>query len=283
MTNIVSITTSGLLSRTSVYKRCFSFSYNWVCLRSLQVLPLPEEPLLHHRGHVCARLRPRRLRGWRLLWRSQIGHQGRLPRHHRHLWPRLGPLDLSVCFWSLHRFVTSVKLWCLNIIPGPTFGGILFDAITFRWAIFLVVILEVVALLLLVAYLVTINCQTTADTPIQDRTTSVEHLPAIGETNGAYGSTANVGARQRKYSESVGKSYVASSVARWEKYELENHEHFQVDEIWRVPLWLPERWAGRSGQGQGREGAPYRLTRQCRRALLDQCQRHLQESMRLSC
>jgi len=106
------------------------------------------------------------------------------------------------------------SVFAFGAFIGPTFGGILFDAITFRWAIFLVVILEVVALLLLVAYLVTINCQTTADTPIQDRTTSVEHLPAIGETNGAYGSTANVGARQRKYSESVGKSYVASSVAR---------------------------------------------------------------------
>jgi len=106
------------------------------------------------------------------------------------------------------------SVFAFGAFVGPTFGGILFDAITFRWAIFLVVILEIIALIMLATYLIVLHCQSTPDTPVQDSTTTVEHLPAIGETNGAYGSTPTVGARTRKYSESVGKSYVASSVAR---------------------------------------------------------------------
>ena len=36
---------------------------------------------------------------------------------------------------------------------GPTFGGILFDAVTFRWAIFLVIIAELISLSMLISYL----------------------------------------------------------------------------------------------------------------------------------
>ena len=37
---------------------------------------------------------------------------------------------------------------------GPTFGGVLYDAVTFRWAIFLIVIGEMLSLISLVCYLV---------------------------------------------------------------------------------------------------------------------------------
>ena len=40
------------------------------------------------------------------------------------------------------------------ISKGPTFGGVLYDAVTFRWAIFLIVIGELLSLISLVTYLV---------------------------------------------------------------------------------------------------------------------------------
>ena len=46
----------------------------------------------------------------------------------------------------------------LLFILGPTFGGVLYDAVTFRWAIFLIVIGELLSLISLVAYLVYEMC-----------------------------------------------------------------------------------------------------------------------------
>ena len=37
-----------------------------------------------------------------------------------------------------------------NYVPGPTFGGVLYDAITFRWAIFLIIIGEFISLVRLI-------------------------------------------------------------------------------------------------------------------------------------
>ena len=45
------------------------------------------------------------------------------------------------------------------------------------------------------------------------KSTQVPSLPTIGEGYGT--TTQTIGTRMRKYSESVGRSYVASSVARW--------------------------------------------------------------------
>ena len=46
-------------------------------------------------------------------------------------------------------------------LSGPTFGGILFDAVTFRWAIFLVIIAEFISLVMLVSYLCIEMCGST--------------------------------------------------------------------------------------------------------------------------
>merc|ERR1719370_1216071 len=45
------------------------------------------------------------------------------------------------------------SVFAFGAFVGPTFGGILFDAVTFRWAIFLVVIGECIALIALITYL----------------------------------------------------------------------------------------------------------------------------------
>lgn len=37
-----------------------------------------------------------------------------------------------------------------NYVSGPTFGGVLYDAITFRWAIFLILIGEFISLVRLI-------------------------------------------------------------------------------------------------------------------------------------
>lgn len=37
-----------------------------------------------------------------------------------------------------------------NNVSGPTFGGVLYDAITFRWAIFLILIGEFISLVRLI-------------------------------------------------------------------------------------------------------------------------------------
>ena len=124
---------------------------------------------------------------------------------------------------------------------GTTFGGILFDAVTFRWAIFLVIIGEVISLVMLISYLCIELCGSGPAAPPASAASDTDQvnyiiflpslfanviflelslslqlpsLPTIGE--GGYGTTSSsIGARMRKYSESVGRSYVASSVARW--------------------------------------------------------------------
>ena len=133
--------------------------------------------------------------------------------------------------------ITSSQFSSLNLstCSGPTFGGILFDAVTFRWAIFLVIIGELISLVMLISYLCIELCGASPPSPpasVASDTDQVNYislfarviyldisflqlpsLPTIGEGYGTTSST--IGARMRKYSESVGRSYVASSVARW--------------------------------------------------------------------
>jgi len=111
------------------------------------------------------------------------------------------------------------SVFAFGAFVGPTFGGVLYDAVTFRWAIFLIVIGEMLSLISLVCYLVYEICL--RDKPEFTRLVSNE---AEVSDSVSYGSITDVhrtsqpvtsgGARARKYSESVGRSYVASAVAR---------------------------------------------------------------------
>ena len=104
-------------------------------------------------------------------------------------------------------------------LSGPTFGGILFDAVTFRWAIFLVIIAEFISLVMLVSYLCIEMCGSTgtpspstsgaSDTDqvyssLQGHLVGIEFnqvpsLPTIGE---GYGTTSpTIGTRMRLYSD----------------------------------------------------------------------------------
>jgi len=107
------------------------------------------------------------------------------------------------------------SVFAFGAFVGPTFGGILFDAVTFRWAIFLVIVAELISLVMLISYLCIELCGSSPPSPpasVASDTDQVPSLPTIGE---GYGTTSpTIGTRMRKYSESVGRSYVASSVAR---------------------------------------------------------------------
>jgi len=107
------------------------------------------------------------------------------------------------------------SVFAFGAFVGPTFGGILFDAVTFRWAIFLVIIAELISLSMLISYLCIELCGSDPPSPppsLASDTDQVPSLPTIGEGYGT--TTQTIGTRMRKYSESVGRSYVASSVAR---------------------------------------------------------------------
>jgi len=116
------------------------------------------------------------------------------------------------------------SFFAFGAFVGPTFGGILFDAVTFRWAIFLVIILEVISLIMLVSYLVLELCGKAKPdyTTLASQQSVTDTVPDLPEINRQYGTdsgaTTSLPARARKYSESLGRSYVASSVARSMKY-----------------------------------------------------------------
>jgi len=112
------------------------------------------------------------------------------------------------------------SVFAFGAFVGPTFGGVLYDAVTFRWAIFLIVIGELLSLIALVSYLIYDVC--TAHKREYTRLDSAgDNVSDLSSPN-TYGSISNdinrsipvSGTRVRKYSESVGRSYVASAVAR---------------------------------------------------------------------
>merc|ERR1719376_878571 len=109
------------------------------------------------------------------------------------------------------------SVFAFGAFVGPTFGGILYDALTFRWAIFLVVIGECIALISLIGYLCYELCGEPKPT-YQRMDSSRDEVPDLtsgyGSTQEGNGGIPVAGARIRKYSESVGRSYVASAVAR---------------------------------------------------------------------
>ena len=106
----------------------------------------------------------------------------------------------------------------------------MYDAVTFRWAIFLVVIAELISLISLIGYLCYELC--VPPKPDYQRMDSardeVADLPTAtyGSTQANNGGIPVAGPRIRKYSESVGRSYVASAVARY------LHMNFS---LWLIP------------------------------------------------
>ena len=54
----------------------------------------------------------------RILGRAQVCHQVRLPRHHRHLWPRVRPLDLRVCFRRLRGWVCASQNGVIKMVSS---------------------------------------------------------------------------------------------------------------------------------------------------------------------
>jgi len=107
------------------------------------------------------------------------------------------------------------SVFACGAFVGPTVGGALYDAITFRWAIMFIVGGEVMAMLLIIGYLlVTIRQPPSALDRSISTITETEEVPALSsDTN--YGSTVAVAPRrQRKFSENMLGSYISSSVAR---------------------------------------------------------------------
>merc|ERR1712200_34570 len=84
------------------------------------------------------------------------------------------------------------SVFALGAFVGPVAGGFLYDAITFRWAIFMVVIAELVSLASIVAYIVSSFFwkSTSASYESLDSTSHQEEEVA-GNRHKNYGSTAS--------------------------------------------------------------------------------------------
>jgi len=105
------------------------------------------------------------------------------------------------------------SVFAFGAFIGPTLGGILYDALTFKWALLFIVGMEVIAILLLVGFLVATwnEPQASVDRSISTISESDE-VPDIQPSS--YGTTVQVTPRSRKFSESIKGSYMASSLAR---------------------------------------------------------------------
>jgi len=121
------------------------------------------------------------------------------------------------------------SVFALGAFVGPVAGGFLYDAITFRWAIFMVVIAELVSLASIVAYIVSSFFwkSTSASYESLDSTSHQEEEVA-GNRHKNYGSTASndsangatekkslgsessSGGKRESFSDSFGASYAAA-------------------------------------------------------------------------
>ena len=124
-------------------------------LESVQIFSISQISCDHYHRNDDSRLWSGSIRSGRILWRAQIRNQVRISRYYRHLRPYLRTVDVCVCLWSF-CWQVSLPQWCNSkfVFVGPTFGGFLYDAVTFRWAIFLIVIGELLSLIGLVIFLV---------------------------------------------------------------------------------------------------------------------------------
>jgi MFS family permease len=107
------------------------------------------------------------------------------------------------------------SVFAFGAFIGPVLGGILYDALTFRWALLFIVALEIIAFFLLVGYLI---C--TWNEPVVPVTRSISTISETDEVADiqppSYGTGVTVQGqtRSRKFSESIRGSYMASSLAR---------------------------------------------------------------------
>jgi len=109
------------------------------------------------------------------------------------------------------------SVFAFGAFVGPTLGGILYDSVTFRWAILFIIGLEAMALMLISGYLMA-TCGET-DLPLERSISSIsesDEVPDMSEQRPpAYGTSSTAPmSRVRKFSEHIQGSYVASSVAR---------------------------------------------------------------------
>jgi len=104
------------------------------------------------------------------------------------------------------------SVFAFGAFLGPVVGGALYSAVTFDWAILLIIGLEIVSLIILITFLICTTC-CAQDNPYQDlETSSQAGAQSYGATD-----VPGVGRQRmasRKYSECVPSSYVASSMAR---------------------------------------------------------------------
>jgi len=104
------------------------------------------------------------------------------------------------------------SVFAFGAFVGPTAGGFLYDAVTFRWAIFLVVGLEAAALALLIAYLA-LGCRGQVFGGYQQLESGgkEEEEKSVEEVEGAsYGTAAAAAPKGRTFSSNIGASYAAA-------------------------------------------------------------------------
>jgi len=107
------------------------------------------------------------------------------------------------------------SVFAFGAFIGPTFGGILYDALTFKWAALFIVGMETVAFILLVGYLI---CTWSDQAiPVTRSISTISETDEVAEIQPqSYGTSVRVQgqSRSRKFSESVKGSLMASSLAR---------------------------------------------------------------------
>jgi len=102
------------------------------------------------------------------------------------------------------------SVFAFGAFVGPTAGGFLYTAVTFQWAILLVVGLEAAALALLIAYLA-LGCRGQALGGYQQlEAGGKEGEKPVEELEGASYGTAAAAPKGRTFSSNIGASYAAA-------------------------------------------------------------------------
>lgn len=106
------------------------------------------------------------------------------------------------------------SVFAFGAFLGPVVGGFLYSAVTFDWAILMIIIMEMVSLVLLISYVAYHICSCASEDPYTalEQSSSQTESPAYGSTEGP--AIGRPRMASRKYSECVPSSYVASSMAR---------------------------------------------------------------------
>lgn len=105
------------------------------------------------------------------------------------------------------------SVFAFGAFLGPVVGGFLYSAVTFDWAILMIIIMELISLVFLITFVLFSSCSSSQDpyTSLDQSSSNIES-PAYGSTEGP--AIGRPRMASRKYSECVPSSYVASSMAR---------------------------------------------------------------------